>query len=207
MEICSRAAFGPRSNEYCPFAGHGRFGWWLACFVAAAGLTSVAATPVVPPPGLLDQAIDATPASFGARLSHARTIPYPFEQVWPAAIRYLRVDRGFEVMDRDEEAGYVLFEFDLGDERRGQGSLEAFRTQDGSGRPSVRIQVSTSQGPVHLPHAIVDGLAAKIRTERGQPAPPPPPSEPPAKPPEPTSPPEPSAPAPTYAANDPARNR
>lgn len=114
-----------------------------------------------------------------ALLENRRVLSYPFEQVWPTAIRYLRIDRGFTVTDRDEDAGYIMFEFDLDGDRVGSGSLEMFRTEDVSGRPSVSVTVSTGAGPVHLPHAIVDGLAAKVRAERGQPAPPPKPEEPP----------------------------
>ena len=105
-------------------------------------------------------------------------LSYPFDQVWPTAIRYLRIDRGFEVTDRDEEAGYILFGFTLDDGRKGAGSLEMFSTEDPAGRPSVSISVSTGAGPVSLPNTILDGIAAKVRSERGQPAPPPKKDEP-----------------------------
>jgi hypothetical protein len=128
-------------------------------------------------------------AAAATRLSHARVVPYPMEQVWPTALRYLRVDRGYTLVDRDAEAGYVLFDFPIGDGsaaagsvgngegeevRVGRGSLELLATVDASGRPSVKLQVSTDAGPTHLPHAIADGLATKLKTERGQPAPAPP---------------------------------
>jgi hypothetical protein len=107
-------------------------------------------------------------------VENRRVLSYPFEQVWPTAIRYLRVDRGYTVSDRDEEAGYVLFEFALDGGGRGNGSLEMFRTEDASGRPSVAVSVSTGAGPIHLPNTLLDGLAAKVREERGQPGAPPP---------------------------------
>jgi len=118
-------------------------------------------------------------------VQHKRVLSYPFRQVWPTAIRYLRVDRGYNLRDRDEEAGFILFEFELPDStkeapRVGQGSLEMIRIEDAAGRPSVQIQVGTNSGPVHLPHAILEGIAAKVRAERGQP-PPPPPRKPPKK--------------------------
>ncbi|MCA9651066.1 MAG: hypothetical protein KC501_14210 [Myxococcales bacterium] len=128
-----------------------------------------------------------TPAS--TRLQHSRVLSYPADQVWPTALRYLRVDREFELVDRDQEAGYILFDFPVGTDRdgpKGRGSLELISTVDPAGRPAVKLSVSTDAGPSHLPHAIADGLAAKLRAERGQPPPPPRP-EPPAptpKPPE-----------------------
>jgi hypothetical protein len=119
-----------------------------------------------------------------ALIENRRVLSYPFEQVWPTAIRYLRIDRGYSITDRDEEAGYVLFEFPLDGERTGSGSVEMFRTEDASGRASVSVAVNTGSGPVHLPHAILDGLAAKVRAERGQPVTPPPREQPdkPSKP-------------------------
>ncbi len=37
--------------------------------------------------------------------------PYPITSVWPAAVRFLRVDRGFPVREKDESASYVLFDY------------------------------------------------------------------------------------------------
>jgi hypothetical protein len=133
-------------------------------------------------------AAQAEDTPIAAMMENRRVISYPFEQVWPTAIRFLRVDRGFTVTDRDIEAGYVLFEFAIDGERRGNGSLEMFRTEDSAGRPSVSVSISTGAGPIHMPNTLLDGLAAKVREERGQPAPPPPKDSP--KPTEPKDPPE-----------------
>jgi hypothetical protein len=129
------------------------------------------------------QSAAAEPAAMSARLSHRRVVAYPFDVVWPTAIRYLRVDRGYSIVDRDPESGYLLFEFPVGRESKGSGSLEAFRTTDDAGRPSVNLQVSTDAGPSHLPSTIVDGIGQKVKAERGQPAPPPPKEKPEPKPP------------------------
>ncbi|MEM7158255.1 MAG: hypothetical protein AAF799_35780 [Myxococcota bacterium] len=110
------------------------------------------------------------------RIQHSRVLSYPADHVWPAAIRYLRVDRKYSLVDRDREAGFILFDFPVGtnpDGPSGRGSLELVTTKDASGRPSVKLNVSTDAGPTHLPHAIADGVASKLREERGQPAPPP----------------------------------
>jgi hypothetical protein len=116
-------------------------------------------------------------------IENRRMLSYPIDHVWPTAIRYLRIDRGFEITDRDRDAGYLLFEFPLEEKRIGSGSVEMFAAVDASGRASVSIGVNTGAGPVHLPNSILDGIAAKVRAERGQPAPPPPPKqeEPPPK--------------------------
>lgn len=133
--------------------------------------------------------VDGAIAAGSTRLQHSRVLPYPADQVWPAAIRYLRVDRGFSLVDRDRDAGFILFEFAVGSDAngpKGRGSVELVETTDVAGRVAVKLQISTDAGPVHLPHAIAEGLAAKLKTERGQPAPPPsaPPSPAPTPPPE-----------------------
>jgi hypothetical protein len=109
-----------------------------------------------------------------SELGESRVMPYPMEQVWPTAVRYLRVDRGYEIVDRDPDAGFILFDFPIGpDDRKGRGSVELFATKDASGRASASVSVTTDGGPMHLPHAILEGLGDKLRRERGQPAPPP----------------------------------
>lgn len=117
------------------------------------------------------------------RLQQKRLLSYPLEQVWPACVRYLRVDRRYPITDLNPEIGYVLFEIPLGPERSTQGSVEFIRTTDPSGRPAVDVLVSTDGGPTHLPFTLLDGIAGKVRQERGSPAPPPPPPEAPPTPP------------------------
>lgn len=161
----------------------------------AGGLVVVAATGALASPGQPTSAPVApvAPEAMATRLQHSRVLPYPADQVWSTAIRYLRVDRGFSVVERDRDAGFILFEFGLGQAAstaeegpKGHGSLELIATADASGRPAVKLQISTDAGPSYLPHAIADGLAAKLKTDHGQPAPPPspPPSPAPTPPPE-----------------------
>jgi hypothetical protein len=130
----------------------------------------------------LEASVQASPLPM-MMIENRRMLSYPIDHVWPTAIRYLRIDRGFEITDRDRDAGYLLFEFPLEEKRIGSGSVEMFEAVDASGRPSVSISVNTGAGPVHLPNSILDGIAAKVRAERGQPSPPPPPKqeEPPPK--------------------------
>lgn len=112
---------------------------------------------------------------------HERTISYPLAQVWPATLRYLRVDQGYALVDRDAEAGFILFDIPVarrgGEDRTVRGSIEMFATEDMSGRPSVHVSISTEGGPTHLPHTLAEGLASKLKRERGAPAPPPPKGE------------------------------
>lgn len=148
-------------------------GWHLALWGASL-LLLPASTPALAAP-THDRGQPA-----GTRLSQSRVLPYPVDHVWGASIRYLRVDRDYAIVDRDEETGYIVFEIPLGGEVKGRGALEAFSTKDASGRVSTQIQISTEAGPTHLPHTILDGIAKKVRSERGQaPTAPRPPAKPP----------------------------
>jgi hypothetical protein len=185
----------PRRALLAPLALAGRR-YWAAL---AGGAVVVVATGALASPGrptspthwaAIGSEGGRAPEAMATRLHHSRVLPYPIEQVWPTAIRYLRVDRGFSVVDRDRDAGFILFEFGLGEGHdgspKGHGSLELVLTTDPSGRAAVKLQISTDAGPLHLPHAIADGLAAKLKTEHGQPAPPP--SAPPSPAPQPQPP-------------------
>lgn len=143
------------------------------------GRDATAAAPVTAgaPGGVRSQ---TTP--FPAYLDQKRLLSYPLEQVWPSAVRYLRIDRGYKITERDPDAGFILFSFPVGAETTGSGSVEMLKTTDVAGRPSVEIRIATQAGPSHLPHTLLEGIAAKVRAERGQPPPPPPPKSPPKPP-------------------------
>lgn len=140
----------------------------------------------------------ALPAPGWAR-SH-QTAPYPITSVWPTAVRFLRVDRDFPIREKDESAGYALFDFTDGP-KPCKASLELIRVTDPEGRDATRLAVSIPDLPKRYEQMLLDKLAAKLRDEQGPPAPPPRKPEPPrpdaAPPPEPPQiPPLPSPPLP-----------
>src|SRR5665647_866238 len=52
-----------------------------------------------------------------------KTLAYPRDAVWPTAVRFLVVDEHVKVIEKDAEAGYVLFEI-KDDGKVFRGSLE-----------------------------------------------------------------------------------
>ena len=75
----------------------------------------------------------------GAALARSSSaLPYPFEEVWPTAIRFLRVDRGATLREKDSESGYVLFDLPEGGKTY-KGSLELIRITDPEGRDATRV--------------------------------------------------------------------
>jgi len=110
-------------------------------------------------------ALLAVPGTAGARKSHEYA--YRYEQVWGAAIRLIRVDCGFEIRDRDEEIGFLLFDY-----REGQntypGSLELVRTvQDGQEKVRVVMQIPTM--PSYIEQMLIDRLGRKLQADFGEP--------------------------------------
>jgi len=109
-------------------------------------------------------------------------VSYAAGDVWPTAIRFLRVDRDYVIKEKDETAGYVIFEA-TENKRPYRGTLELVGTTDGDGRAATQLVVTLAELPRHFEVALLDKLAAKVRDERG------PPTAPPAKRPPPSPPP------------------
>ena len=102
---------------------------------------------------------------------------YPIVDVWPAAVRFLRVDRSFPIREKDESAGYILFDYADGP-KPCKGALELIRATDREGRDATRIAISIPDLPRRYEQMLLDKLAAKLREDHGPPAPPPHKSEP-----------------------------
>ncbi|MCG8417422.1 MAG: hypothetical protein MJE77_05700 [Proteobacteria bacterium] len=98
-----------------------------------------------------------------------RVVFYTFEQVWPAAIRFLRVDEGFDIVERDAEAGYVLFAVNE-ENKRFRGALELVRIKDENGRQALRLVLRVEDRPSYTEISILKRLERKLRYELGEPA-------------------------------------
>ena len=98
-----------------------------------------------------------------------KTLAYPRDQAWPAAVRFVRVDQGLKIIEKDADAGYVLFEL-REDGKTFRGSLEVIDvTKDG--RHAVRFVMQIEDRPAWLEVELLDRLERKLRAELGTPAP------------------------------------
>jgi len=112
-----------------------------------------------------------------------KTLAYPRDQAWPAAVRFLAVDERLRIVEKDPDAGYVLFE--LRDEGKlFRGALEVIAVAV-DGRPVVRFVLAIEDRPSWLEAAMLGRLERKLRVELGSPSPAPTkqPKAPPAQPP------------------------
>lgn len=91
---------------------------------------------------------------------------YSLAQVYGAAIRYLRVDLGYEVTEKDSDAAYLLFRYRVpGDPKREVfGSIEMVKLDR-----KVRIFVKVPQMPQLHEQLLRDGLLKKLSQEYGEP--------------------------------------
>jgi len=96
-----------------------------------------------------------------------KTLSYPRDAVWPTTVRFLVVDESVKVIEKDADAGYVLFELrDQGKLYRG--SLELLTIKN-DGRTSVRFVIAIPDRPSWMEIAMLQRLERKLRAELGSP--------------------------------------
>ncbi len=112
----------------------------------------------------------ATPGRAWARTMEI--VSYPITEVWPAAVRLMRVDRNFPIKEKDESAGYILFQYTDGPTPC-KGSLELIPTTDPEGRDATRVVISIPDLPSQYERMLIDRFMVKLREDDGRPPPPP----------------------------------
>ncbi len=96
-----------------------------------------------------------------------KSVTWELARVFPTAVRFLRVDEGVTIVEKDAEAGYVLFE--LSDEGKTfPGALELV-SYERNGRPAVRIIIRIEDRPEYMEVGMLDRLERKLRDELGPP--------------------------------------
>jgi hypothetical protein len=114
-------------------------------------------------------------------VAHARVDAspgYSKAQTYSGALRYVRVDLGYEVVEKDPDAAYLIFKYVPSGGGKASivtGTLEVVDTGG-----SVRLFVSLPRMPEYHERVFRDGLLKKLREEYG--APPPLPKKPAEKP-------------------------
>ena len=98
-----------------------------------------------------------------------KTLAYPRDQAWPAAVRFILVDAYLKITEKDADAGYVIFE--LKEEKKTfRGSLEVIDTVK-DGRHVVRFVMTIEDRPEWLEIELLNKLEQKLHAELGSPAP------------------------------------
>ncbi len=110
-----------------------------------------------------------TAAAGGALARSEKTLAYPRDQAWAAAVRFLVVDEHVKVTDKDTEAGYVVFEL-KDDGKTWRGSMEVVTVEE-DGRKSVLFVVQITDRPSWVELQMLTRLERKLQVELGSPAP------------------------------------
>lgn len=113
----------------------------------------------------------ALPVSAHARASVELALP--LDRAYSAAMRFVRVDRGCTVSDKDPDAAYVVFECPDGAKKL-RGTVELFRS--GADSKNVRIQVALPDEPHYAELRFVELLERKLKDDYGAGRPQPPPT-------------------------------
>ena len=103
-----------------------------------------------------------------ASLALARTeetTPYSKMQAYNGALRFLRIEQEFEVIERDPDLGYMLFQYPtgVGDDKT-TGSLEVVERDD-----EVLVVIQISKLPAHHESRLVSALLKKLESDYGTP--------------------------------------
>ena len=92
---------------------------------------------------------------------------YSKQQTFSGALRYLRVDLGYEIVEKDPEAGYLIFRYQPpGRQPTSNGSIEVIETEQ-----TVKVLLQLPQMPRYHETVLRDGLMRKLREEYGEPPP------------------------------------
>ena len=104
---------------------------------------------------------------------------YSKQQTYSGALRYLRVDLGYEITERDPQAAYLIFRYQLPGQTKGSatGTVEIV---DANGHVKLFVQIPTM--PEYHERVLRDGLVRKLHDEYGDPPPKAPPTPPEKKP-------------------------
>ena len=105
---------------------------------------------------------EPTTARVSERSSYSKT------QTYSTALRFLRVDRGYAIVEKDAEASYLIFSYPIsqGSEETSNGSVEVVELSDG-----VRLVVNLPRLPEYHERVLSDGIFNKLRREYGAPPP------------------------------------
>lgn len=93
---------------------------------------------------------------------------YGLEQTFNTAVRLLRVDLGFKIVEKDQAAGYLTFEYKSYES--GSRPVPASIEMVDTGR-AVKVVVQIPQMARYHEQSLTDALRKKLRDEYGDPTP------------------------------------
>ena len=99
-----------------------------------------------------------------------RDFGYAAEQLWPTLLRFLRVDERVKILEKDADAGYVLFEL-IEAKKTFSGAVELVKVTDPAGHVATRVIIKITDRPAYMEEALLNRLGAKLHDEQPPAAP------------------------------------
>lgn len=93
---------------------------------------------------------------------------YSKAQTYSGALRYVRVDLGYEIVEKDPEAAYLIFKYSPAQGAKDSSVTGTLEVIEAGG--AVRLFVSLPRLPEYQERVFRDGLLKKLRDEYGPPA-------------------------------------
>jgi hypothetical protein len=91
-------------------------------------------------------------------------LDYTKAQSFSTALRFLRVDSGYKVIEQDLESGYMLFEYPV----RNSSSVTSGSIEVVDRGESVALVVQLPQMPRYHERHLADGLLRKLKADYGE---------------------------------------
>jgi hypothetical protein len=96
-----------------------------------------------------------------------RDFTYGINQLWNTAVRFIRVDMGFTVLEKDKKAGYLLFEYK--DTFRACNASLEFVPIVRENRALTSVKLNIPAMPTYVETVLFDKFLGKLREEYGDP--------------------------------------
>lgn len=109
-------------------------------------------------------------APWTARAEEKRTFEYPYDWVYKAAIRLLKIDLERPIEEADKDTGYILFTYEY-QGVKSSASLELMDLTSDENGYSVNTRVKMKKLPSWVEQDLLDQLEAKLEDEYGSPPP------------------------------------
>ncbi len=88
-----------------------------------------------------------------------------YEQLFSAVCRYVRLDQGGTLVERDSEAGFVIFTWKRDRESKEVRGTFEFVRRDGGDKPTIDLKLTISDAPKYIEEFFFDGLTKKLKKE------------------------------------------
>jgi hypothetical protein len=105
-------------------------------------------------------------AAAPAEAKSTRDLTYRTDQIWNSAIRFLRVDLKYPILEKDKEAAYLLFEYK--EAGRSYAATMEFVQAGMGARPVIKATLNIELMPSYVEEVLLDAFTRKLKSDYGE---------------------------------------